>query len=383
MKKYKNTRKMTLFILICCFLIIIFVLYTILFSVWCTNQNIVKNVDTIPISDEQKVFCKEMYALFCLSQQKYSQSYDYLNQLNVAERNKKLNGNTVNRYNMNFFKKGDTEKSLLLYNGGGIGDGFMYARFIQIICEKFPGNKIILLSDRRTSWIYKKTFEHNKSVIVKYYSDEDIPHFDYHCNMICLIKYLGYEYDTIPFTPLFQGLNIEPSLICRQILWKLKNDTQEKKSYIFNWKGSEQNSHELKNRKMELEYARPLFEMKNVNWIIATRELTKEENKLLDEYENVKYYGNILDANGTYIDTFSIIKNVDAVISTDTSLLHLSANMNVKTYALLTLGCEWRWTKDPSKTNWYPEMRLFRQKEIGQWASVVAELIDELTSNKV
>ena len=33
--------------------------------------------------------------------------------------------------------------------------------------------------------------------------------------------------------------------------------------------------------------------------------------------------------------------------------------------------------------NWYPEMRLFRQKEIGQWASVVAELIDELTSNKV
>ena len=106
-------------------------------------------------------------------------------------------------------------------------------------------------------------------------------------------------------------------------MWKLNNDNQEKKSYIFNWKGSEQNSHELKNRKMELEYARPLFEMKNVNWIIATRELTKEENKLLDEYENVKYYGNILDANGTYIDTFSIIKNVDAVISTDTSLLHL------------------------------------------------------------
>ena len=26
--------------------------------------------------------------------------------------------------------------------------------------------------------------------------------------MICLIKYLGYEYDTTSFTPLFQGLNI-------------------------------------------------------------------------------------------------------------------------------------------------------------------------------
>ena len=46
---------------------------------------------------------------------------------------------------------------------------------------------------------------------------------------------------------------------------------------------------------------------------------------------------------------------------TDTSLVHLSANLNVKTFVLLTLGCEWRWTSDAKTTNWYPESILIRQ----------------------
>ena len=82
-------------------------------------------------------------------------------------------------------------------------------------------------------------------------------------------------------------------------------------------------------------------------------------------------------------NTLKYPSNVDGVISTDTSLLHLSANLNVTTYALLTLGCEWRWTHDEPRTNWYPNMKLLRQKEFGKWDNVVLELIDELKSNKV
>ena len=42
-------------------------------------------------------------------------------------------------------------------------------------------------------------------------------------------------------------------------------------------------------------------------------------------------------------DTIGIFKNVDGVISTDTSLVYLAANLNVPTYVLLTIGSEWRW----------------------------------------
>lgn len=346
-------------------------------------SNIMESIDTMTISKEQKDFCRQHYALFCLSQKRYSQGYNYLNELNIAERTKELNGKMVTRYNMSFFKKGDKGKGLLLYNGGGIGDGFMYARFIPIICDKYPENNIILVSEIRTSWIYQKAFENNKSVTVKKYSDEDIPHFDYHCNVMSLIKYLGYEYETIPFTPLFENLNVKPSLLCKQLLWKIDNDKKSNKMYILNWKGSENNNHEMKNRRMDLENAIPLFRMENTNWIIVTKNLTQHENSILDKYENVKYFGNVVDINQTYIDTIPMISKVDGVISTDTSLLHLSANLNKKTYAMLTLGCEWRWTRREKTTNWYPNVKLFRQQKMGDWSSVVSKLVDELKANIV
>ena len=203
MKKYKNYKKKDNFYIDLLFYFNnICSVLNIDFPYESNLSNIMENLDVLTISKEQKVFCRQNYALFCLSQKKYSQSYNYLNELNVAERNKELNGKMATRYNMSFLKKGDKGKGLLLYNGGGIGDGFMYARFIPIICEKYPDNNIILMSDTRTSWIYQKVFESNKFVTVKKFIDEDIPHFDYHCNLLCLIKYLGYEYETIPFTPL-------------------------------------------------------------------------------------------------------------------------------------------------------------------------------------
>ena len=36
---------------------------------------------------------------------------------------------------------------------------------------------------------------------------------------------------------------------------------------------------------------------------------------------------------------------------------------------LLTLGCEWRWTRD-KKTMWYPEAELIRQTEIFNWEEI-------------
>jgi hypothetical protein len=48
--------------------------------------------------------------------------------------------------------------------------------------------------------------------------------------------------------------------------------------------------------------------------------------------------------------------------------------MDLSTIALLTLGCEWRWTHDET-TNWYPKMKLMRQKEYGNWIPLINELI--------
>lgn len=71
------------------------------------------------------------------------------------------------------------------------------------------------------------------------------------------------------------------------------------------------------------------------------------------------------------------MKNINGVISTDTSLVHLSANLDVPTYVLLTLGCEWRWTRDKS-TNWYPNVEICRQTKIYKWDDVIYNLIEKI-----
>ena len=61
-------------------------------------------------------------------------------------------------------------------------------------------------------------------------------------------------------------------------------------------------------------------------------------------------------------------------MSTDTSIVHLAGSMGIETICLLTTIREWRWTNDEN-SNWYPKMKLLRQKELSNWNNVL-ELLD-------
>jgi hypothetical protein len=39
---------------------------------------------------------------------------------------------------------------------------------------------------------------------------------------------------------------------------------------------------------------------------------------------------------------------------------------------------DWRWMLDRSDTPWYPTMRIFRQKQAGEWQPVIDEVVREL-----
>ncbi len=69
-------------------------------------------------------------------------------------------------------------------------------------------------------------------------------------------------------------------------------------------------------------------------------------------------------------DTAAAIANMDLVISVDTSVLHLAGAMGKPTWALICASPEWRWMLERHDSPWYPTMRLFRQKQAGQWTPV-------------
>ena len=69
------------------------------------------------------------------------------------------------------------------------------------------------------------------------------------------------------------------------------------------------------------------------------------------------------------------MKMVPRVITSDTSIAHVAANIScVKLYLLLSYGYEWRWGKN--KCFWYPNITKLIQSEPSNLTHVINKLKD-------
>jgi tetratricopeptide (TPR) repeat protein len=68
--------------------------------------------------------------------------------------------------------------------------------------------------------------------------------------------------------------------------------------------------------------------------------------------------------------TAAAMQSLDLVITSDTSPAHLAGALGVPVWLILGMGSDWRWLLDREDCPWYPSMRLFRQRELGNWAEV-------------
>ena len=79
-----------------------------------------------------------------------------------------------------------------------------------------------------------------------------------------------------------------------------------------------------------------------------------------------------------YVDTATLIENLDLVISVDTSVAHLSGALGKKTWTLLPNVPDWRWLLNREDSPWYPSMRLYRQTSIDDWNGVLDRVKSDL-----
>src|SRR5204862_5220217 len=82
--------------------------------------------------------------------------------------------------------------------------------------------------------------------------------------------------------------------------------------------------------------------------------------------------------HGAFMDSAAIMKNLDLVITSDTSIPHLAGALGVPVWLALPHVPDWRWLLYRSDSPWYPTMRLFRQKTSGDWNGVFDEIRAEL-----
>ncbi len=79
-----------------------------------------------------------------------------------------------------------------------------------------------------------------------------------------------------------------------------------------------------------------------------------------------------------FMDTAAVIAQLDLVICVDTAIAHLAGALGKPVWLLLPEVGDFRWLEGRDDSPWYPTMRLFRQRRLGEWEEVVERVANEL-----
>lgn len=79
-----------------------------------------------------------------------------------------------------------------------------------------------------------------------------------------------------------------------------------------------------------------------------------------------------------FAQTAAVLKQLDLVIMTDSSVAHLAGSLGVPVWNLLHDRPYWLYLQDRADSPWYPSMKLYRQPAPGDWDGVFAAVTRDL-----
>jgi hypothetical protein len=160
--------------------------------------------------------------------------------------------------------------------------------------------------------------------------------------------------------------------------WRKKLDGMAGFKVGIAWQGNPKYACDV-SRSISLKYFAPLSRIPNIQLLSLQKGFGEEQLK--DAGFHVHVFDPVLDMStgGAFVDTAAVLKSLDLLITSDTSIAHLAGAMAVPTWVALSKAPDWRWRMDGERTAWYPTMRLFRQKKAGDWMDVFSRMAKELS----
>lgn len=247
-------------------------------------------------------------------------------------------------------------KKLLIHTEQGFGDSIMFGKFVDSIKDKFECEVILQCRDELKS-IFKNSF---KNIDIFYSRDaDDIPEFDFHYPMLSLP--LLFNMSSIKDIP-----KANPYLIPKDEKdLDIKKD--DKKINIGICWSASVTGESYDGKVFDIEYFRPIIEHSKFN--VYTLQVGPEN----EELEKAGLKDKVIDITDKLTDfnkTAYLMKQLDLVISSDTSVAHLSGAINKEVIVPLQKIPDWRWENKGENSYWYPSAKLYRQKSARVWDGV-------------
>ena len=257
-------------------------------------------------------------------------------------------------------------KTILLYGEQGLGDFIQFYRYVKLVADL--GANVFLEVPQSLAGLMKNMDGISQLVI----KGEDLPFFDYQCPLLSLPLAFGTSLTTIPFSSPYLIVDLK-----KVAEWGQKLGEKRKKRVGIAW-SSMSNFKDDSKRSLSLADFVKALPLDRFEYVCLQKELKECDIEFLKAYKHIRFYG---DEFTDFSDTAALIENVDLVISTCTSIPHLSGALGKETWILLSHVPDWRWLLDRKDSPWYPAMKLYRQTSIGDWNSVFDRIKLDLSSS--
>lgn len=241
-------------------------------------------------------------------------------------------------------------KKILIITEQGLGDTINFVRFLKFIKEKYPECNITLQTNKSLIPLLEKLDYIDN--IFTFKENIDYQNYDYYTYILSILRFF---IDKIYHANKYDIFDIPPK--------EIDFPTTDKIKIGICWRGSQKHKH-TKIRDLALNEFIFLTEKPyNEKYQIYSLQIdiTAEEEILLKNYNIIDLRSIIND----FYDTYSILTNLDIVITVDTSILHLAASTGKpRVYAYIPFFNDWRWLNGSNPNIWYKNLTLLKNFEL-------------------
>ena len=262
---------------------------------------------------------------------------------------------------------GEDRASILVVVEQGYGDTIQFCRFLPLLRQRFA--RIGLLVSPPLARLMDWTFGEDIAIFTNYPSDYSS--WDCHCMLMSLPFVLGTRLDTLPAPPAYLKL---PSSAKESWRIRLEKKAAHKLKIGFCWTGRPDYRFNA-SRSLPGEQWLRLLGVEGATWVsLQKRGEGQAAPPVPEGVDWIDWTEELAD----FAVTAALVANLDLVIGIDSVNVHLAGALGVPAWLLNRRNSEWRWMAPREDSPWYPSLRIFRQRQLHDWAEVVDRVIPEL-----
>jgi ADP-heptose:LPS heptosyltransferase len=250
------------------------------------------------------------------------------------------------------------DKKILIWDEQGLGDTINFSRFVIDIL-KFT-KKITFAVDKKLKEILSNL---DKEINVVDYESFKETNYDFQIALGSLPKLLNI---TTTDDINFYKLSLPEKKIPKKYI------DNDKFNIGLAWSGNP-NYPMDKYRSISFEKFDRLTQLKKFNFYKLSKTVKKSISTNLKNSPNIFDFG-----DRSLFEISEIIKELDLVISADTSINHLAGILGINSILLLNFNNYWTWFNDDNKNQWYPSVKIIKQTKFNSWDEVFENLIIEV-----